>query len=86
MMFWDYTEKYKYFLLIEMTSIIGLGVIGAFEPRSLPECLIKIGAIGAIFMGCLAFALVRRPFLALWDLLTYSTITGLELVGVVCAF
>eukprot|EP00662_Eupelagonemidae_sp_cell21_P016191 gene16191-8860_t len=86
MLFWDYTQRERRFLVWEMLSLVALSMIGATSPSNFAQCLLKVGGVVVMFLVMLVYVWLRRPFLAAYDKVMYLSCLSLELVACTCAF
>eukprot|EP01065_Artemidia_motanka_P044232 TRINITY_DN6256_c0_g1_i1.p1 TRINITY_DN6256_c0_g1~~TRINITY_DN6256_c0_g1_i1.p1 ORF type:complete len:1775 (+),score=532.70 TRINITY_DN6256_c0_g1_i1:55-5325(+) len=85
MVFWDFTPRCQNFILFETAAIVGLSLMGAFEPIDFPTCVLKAATITAVLLIQLGYVLLMRPFLAFYDTFTYFSINAFQTLGAGCA-
>eukprot|EP01062_Namystynia_karyoxenos_P045402 TRINITY_DN3369_c0_g2_i1.p1 TRINITY_DN3369_c0_g2~~TRINITY_DN3369_c0_g2_i1.p1 ORF type:complete len:1464 (+),score=278.31 TRINITY_DN3369_c0_g2_i1:82-4473(+) len=84
-LFWDFVEKYKRFLLVDLGGIVALSFLGAWQPPNAALCELKIALIALVFLICAVLAILLKPFIVPYDFFFYVTVNLLEFVSVLCA-
>ena len=86
LLFKDFTFDSRNFMLADLGLIHFLGFTHAFKPRNKAECLIQVGATEVLVAGYAAMLIVRRPFIAQFDLKAAFMAALCQMAAVLCIF